>query len=139
MKTNLLSLIFLVALSACSQSEEELAAQRRQERIQQEEQQAEKEKRDKEFQRQTEEETERQRQKAEQMAIEAAKPKEPEYEDVTFYYVTIKDRNVKCKTAEFQGNCGVSFNECDNGKIYTCMVNVEYFTKDEKVLVEQEQ
>lgn len=116
MKTSLLSIIFVLAFTSCTKSEE------KRQRVEQERQRI--EQREKELER---------------LAEEASIPKEPEYEEVTTYYFTSNTEKVavECYQEGRITSCGVNYNDCKDNTEYACQTGVKEWFKTDKKLVTQ--
>lgn len=112
----------VLMLSACSDSSDKVAVEESSRKRQ-------------EIERKEQEEATRQPVPLE-VELEAEEPKdttpaEPEYKEITVW----RFDGTNCLSYE-QAQCGVSFWECDNNKVYECMHNVTYTATTKKVLVE---
>ena len=125
------AVIPILSMYACTDSEQEKAIKRRQLIEQQEES-------DREADRQRRREEAR-REEARREAEEAAKPKEPQYEEVTHYHFTSNSEKVpvECSADGEVETCGAHFRHCgkDEDTEYACQTGVKEWTTTEKVLV----
>lgn len=76
---------------------------------------------------------------------EPEQPSEPQYETVLAFHIQTKLGNTVCysrndttSSNEQDIPCGMTFNECKDGYIYRCMVDVKYKIVEEQKLIEQE-